>query len=125
MPEIVEPKQLIQSRVLVKRARRTSNLLCISRVWSSPVHPSTWGPGFTGSKNSTDRKISPSFNQCQEPMVDKTCLSGLHSNGYIAFHRASSASLLVQHVSAHGKLQQLHSSRELLLKPASKPQSHS
>ena len=46
------------------------------------------------------RSVLPSSRaNTSEPMVERTCSSGLHSNGYIALIRASSATLLVQQLS--------------------------
>ena len=43
------------------------------------------------------RSVLPSSNaSTRDPRVDRTCSSGLHSKGYIAFIRASSTGLLVQ-----------------------------
>ena len=43
------------------------------------------------------RSVLPSSKaNTSEPMVERTCSSGLHNKGYIALIRASSAALLVQ-----------------------------
>ena len=46
------------------------------------------------------RSVRPSIKaKTKDPMVAKTCSSGLQSNGYIACHKASSAALFVQQLS--------------------------